>query len=91
MRGIAALANLAEERCQATGHEQYVADDGTERWENVPIDALVTDVREELADAFAYIVAIAWRTHNPEWLSLFPLLALLWEKLETLSTTPEEL
>lgn len=89
MPGVALLASLAEERCMGDGHEQYVGHDGTERWETVAPTQLVNDVREEIADAFAYVSAIAWRTHDTQWLGLFPLLGLVWEKLDQLEQQME--
>lgn len=83
--GIEALRQLAAERCAAEGHRQYVEEDGSERWENVPVQDLQQDVLEELADAFAYVSAIAYRTENKEWLRVFTYLGLALDKVEELA------
>jgi hypothetical protein len=82
--GIPRLSSLASERCNDVGAEQYVNETGDERWENVPTDALIADVKEELADAFAYLAALAWRTHDSRWIGTFPLIGLLFEQIEQL-------
>lgn len=83
--GIETLRQLAAERCAAEGHHQYVEDDGSERWENVPVQDLQQDVLEELADAFAYVSAIAYRTEDKEWLRIFTYLGLAGDKLQELA------
>ena len=80
--GADKLAKLSIERCKGTGHTQYVADDGSERWESVSEETLIQDAKEELADAHAYICALLWRSHNAEWLQVVPLLSMAFQHLE---------
>ncbi len=82
--GIARLSSLASERCEGVGSDQYVAPNGKERWEGVSSEVLIQDVKEELADAFAYLAALAWRTHDAEWIGTFPLIGLLFAQIEQL-------
>lgn len=84
--GVERLSSLASERCQSdVANAQYVDHRGDERWENVSVDELVDDVKEELADAFAYLCAIAWRTHDQRWIGTFPQIGLLFEQIEQLA------
>jgi hypothetical protein len=84
--GIGRLSSLASERCQSEiANAQYVDSGGNERWEDVDVLELVHDVKEELADAFAYLCAIAWRTHDTRWIGTFGQLGLLFEQIERLA------
>lgn len=83
--GIGRLSSIASERCSGIGSEQYVTTNGSERWESVDVSQLVDDVKEELADAFAYLCAIAWRTHDQRWVGTFPQIGLLFEQIEHLA------
>lgn len=84
--GIGRLSSLASERCQSdVATAQYVDFQGDERWESVDVNELVHDVKEELADAFAYLCAIAWRTHDKRWVGTFPQIGLLFEQIEFLA------
>ena len=56
-----ALASLIRERVAGPGREQYEQDEDTQRVEVVEVDGLVTDVREEIADAIVYAAALHMR------------------------------
>jgi hypothetical protein len=83
--GIGRLSTLASERCNGIGSDQYVTTTGNERWESVDVSQLVDDVKEELADAFAYLCAIAWRTHDERWIGTFAQIGLLFDHVERLA------
>lgn len=84
--GVGRLSSLASERCQTDeATAQYVDYLGDERWESVDVDELIHDVKEELADAFAYLCAIAWRTHDQRWIGTFPQIGLLFDQIEQLA------
>lgn len=60
---IEPLAALSYRRCGKEG-KAYVTPDGAEAWEGKSSDELITDLREELADAYAYCSALIYRNYN---------------------------
>lgn len=81
IKGHEPLRNLALQRCEGTGHQQYVSDLG-ERWETVPTLLLAQDIREELADALNYTCALVERTDDAALLDVVPCLALAYQALD---------
>lgn len=75
------MVGLAAQRCDTLGEVSYV-DGHQERWHEATPAELVTDVREELADAVAYCSALFLRTGDSRWSEALPLLSQVWSLTE---------
>ena len=71
------MVGLSAQRCDTVGAASYTVGD-QERWHDIGVAELVTDVQEELADAAAYCAALHQRTGDDRWSQALPLLAQVW-------------
>jgi len=72
---IERLGAYSYRRCETLGKANYVDAKGEEAWESKSKEELVTDIREELADAYAYTSALIFKHHNTQLVQILYLLA----------------
>lgn len=72
---VEVLGAYSYRRCETIGKKHYVDAKGEEAWESKSRSELVTDIREELADAYAYTSALIFKHHNTKQVQILYLLA----------------